>query len=315
MPAQIARTVQLYVTQLKDVQDDGRAAIAQDQAAHWKALRGMAYRALPEGRIRQVQPEVGEAVRVTTLAAGKLSGWFYRTKFTDFPLVADERDNELPLELPDGKGLRFVTHFRWWDLGTTGIGGARARREGLLAAEFNLEGPRIGSLETYLQEVFGGRWRLDIRPLIRPDFFDELRRNPFVKLLRVRVPNANAPDLAQDGIDALDIASDVQGVEDLQLELKPARRQFLNVGRIIRRLKRIVESDASATVQVKREDGQVIDLAKARVARKVLVDRLPGGRAVDSDSMLAEIERAVREEHHAILRGLGHRPDGHGDGK
>jgi hypothetical protein len=221
----ITRTIQLYVTQLREKRPDGSFAIAPDQSALWDTLTRMPYAPVPKGRIRPAGPDVGEAVRISA-SKGRLGGWFYRTKFSDFPLVADAQDHESPLNLPAGKGLRYVTHFRWWDLPKLGIKGAPARHEGLLAAEFNVEAPRISSLQTYVQDVFGSRWQLVVDPLIRPDFFEQLKREPFVKMVRVRVPRDSAAE-SNEGIDALDISDAIDGVEELQLAPSSTSKKLL----------------------------------------------------------------------------------------
>jgi hypothetical protein len=67
---------------------------------------------------------------------------------------------------------------------------------------------------------------------------------------------------------------------------------------------------------VKREDGQILDLAEAKVSRRVDVDLVSGtGKTVDSESMFQALEDAVRKEHDAILRGLGHHWERYGSGK
>lgn len=308
MPNVVRRNLLFFTTQLRDPKTKKLVA---DPAAAWKALKKMPYKSSTKvhGRSREIGNGTFEAVDVWNLdSRNTVEGRVYRTKMSDLPTVGIDDVDRL-LELPDGGGLRYSTHFVWWDLSTQNEKfGVPQRKEGLLVAEFNKDAPRATALENYVYTVLGGKYVLDVQPIAHVDAFTELAKHQnLVKSLTIRVPyhDFGGSFQSKGSLSGLYLGGKGGGVESIEVTARPGWGKSLDITADIKKLKQMANSPREGMkLKAALDDDQTLDLIHSVI--KLRTDEVEViGKSVVSKEMLKQIRNSVDKHRDDLGRALG----------
>lgn len=235
-------------------------------------------------------------------------GEFGVTKFRDFPSVQGSAEQPTGLQLKDDEGLRFPSHFAWWDLTHLSPAPSVPKPDpcGVLLWEHNQAAPRIATMASYLNMLFYGQLYIHFEPLIDADVWDELvERAPHVAAVKVEVAKPAMPT----GLSAL-FGQAPSKSEIAKIEFRRGRRKRFETSEILADLARLREMSEVERLRVETQAGWILDLLADSQAMKTRID-VPLSteihRAVDSKALYIRLNELFRESRGTIAARLGRR--------
>ena len=138
---------------------------------------------------------------------------FGHIRRTGLPLVEIRGGRLDDLEIPDDSGLVEVIHVVVFE-------------NGIIGADFNFYGPRVGRLGQYLNTTCGLCDPVAFEPLVRPDVVAALRRLGTIRLFRLKIRSSFAPNIAvasEDLASVFEAAGRVGEAEEVDLVLAPKK--------------------------------------------------------------------------------------------
>lgn len=155
---------------------------------------------------------------------------FGHIRRTGLPLVEKRGGHLDDLEIPDDSGLVEVIHVVMFE-------------GGIVGADFNFYGPRVGRLGQYLNTKCRGLCDpVAFEPLLRLDVMAALRRLRTIRLFRLKIRSSFAPNIvavSEDLASVFEAASRVGEAEEVDLVLTP--RKHSRGGKLSDGLSRIAQ--------------------------------------------------------------------------
>jgi hypothetical protein len=299
-PATIKRKVFFYRVRMRPV---GGETPTFDPEAVYGAVQ-----ALNAGADRYHRLEDGHAVRVAPTRVGSRVGFSMgMVRNSGLPRLESLLDGSVrPLALADDSGLVEETHVILLE-------------GGIIGAEFNFYGPRVGRLVNFLQAKCPTLPRFTAEMLLNQDAAEEVRRLRDVRLVELRLGRSYV-DLLQQAEqslpDSLDAMLENVGGRRLEIVLKPEKgrgktlsERALGWVRGIAGLPRTKEGAEHFKVRGMDEltdRVETFDLLRDKlVSSRQVVRQDSRHRGVDPDSMFDEIGRAFEENRPLIERAVG----------
>jgi hypothetical protein len=303
--ATLERKVYFYRPRMAPV--DGRVPQLDPEAIF------AAVSALAVGNARYQTLEDGQLIRVTPMRTQSRIGLSMGVvRNSGLPRLENVRDGRVsPLEIADGAGLVEETHVLFFE-------------NGIIGAEFNFYGPRVGRLVSFIQSKCPGLPRFSTEMLLNDDAAAEVRRLTDLRLVRLRLGRSYVDLLEQAGqsvADSIGAMLDHTEGRSLEIVIKPERgrnrtlsQRALGWVQSIAGMPRTKEG--AETFVVRGKDGhtdhvETFDLLRDKlVSSRQVVRQHSRHRGVDPDAMLDEIARAYVELEPAIARAAGLREAG-----
>lgn len=283
---------------------------AQEQSAIWREVANRTYRGTPGARLRPTGEDAALAAECAVLRTGFVHGTFALVRTRDLPpaRTADGERTDLPLGADDG--LDYSSHWIWEDF--SGLIPERQAADpapfGVLVWEINHHAPRVPAFQDYLNQMFAGRWRISIAPILAHDVFETLERDGSVGPVVVRLGRGPGMPLPLRGFARL-LPEHVDELGSLEVVLRPRRGRRLHMDDLRAQLDEWAHTDAVDRLTVTTMRGQVLDLLQAKMRYKRDVQAaLTRSRQVDPQAMFQELHNVLAAERRNIAAQFGRVP-------
>lgn len=248
---------------------------------------------------------------------GVVNGSLYEWRANDFPSVASTDDTVVrPLKLGKKEGLVTTTHFIYFP------------EKEILAMEYNFYGPRIGTLNKYLNEKMDNigvknPLFLTFTALFNKDAVRQINRMGDITSISIMVQknHINSVNNFDKTIFAsLKAAADFGDLEEIELVLRPKKRGRTAILKgderksFLKRLKGYAQKnypgDQFDRFNIKAWDVQTgkitdFDLLKDKMVYEVRTTKLNSARGVDPDDMFKNIKAAYKKKRSDLLSLIG----------
>lgn|GEM_PF-6576998 len=265
------------------------------------------------------EPEENKKIFCSLKDVGKevVHGSLYEWRANDFPSVASTDDTVVrPLKLGKKEGLVTTTHFVYFP------------EKDILAMEYNFYGPRIGTLNKYLNEKMNNvgvknPLFLTFTALFSKDAVRQINRMGDITSISMMV-HKNHIDSIKNFDDtifsSLKTAAAFGDLEEIELVLRPKKRgrnpilkgkerkSFLN--RLKAYAKQNYPGEQFDRFNIKAWDSQTskvteFDLLKDKMVYEVRTTKLNSARGVDPEDMFKNIKSAYKKKHSDLLALVG----------
>ena len=220
----------------------------------------------------------------------------------DFPMK-EQRGITSPLDLPNDAGLYEGTHFMIFP-------------NNVLGAEYNFYGPRISCLKSYILSKFPTLVdEVELIPLMKHDFMEQISKIGIVKLFRLKVHRDNIVQVGKlnkslhSAFEAMKTTSDAEYIEVVFNSRHDIDLSFLDKLANWLRISEVKDNVSTLKLRAMNENTGQIEtfdlLQEYMLSVKQVVKRDSLHRSVDKNSMYNAIEESYNELRPEIISIIG----------
>lgn len=292
-----------------------------DQGELLRHLQAVPYTS-PNGSHRRI-PANGnyQAVQVIHCWKHAVFGVMRREVHFDLPQKIDAQEKPQGLGLQSDEGLDYSAHFGWWDLSHLPAvpGVASTGPCGLLIWENNRSAASVHAFEEYLNRWLSPVAGLTIEPFIDRHVWEQLKREPTVGAISMRVSRPNRVVAAGLGFLSALREDAPPGMEDMDITFRPAARQRVPTAAALPLLERLAALEEIEQLGVVGPGGLFLDLLEQKMGYEMKVLKAsPSSGAPDPNDVHRAIREVFRRSRDAVATSVGLRwgaviPDGDED--
>lgn len=280
-----------------------------DQGLPWSELATMPYASGASSRAQTIHSEE-HAAAVRVLPTGIVEGTYSALRFNGLPMRKDRKEQRSELPLTEDEGLDYTSHWVWRDLSSLPAPPhvAHPRPVGILAWENNHAAPRIPTMVEYVNQLFEGRYFLEVTPVSPDDVWQDLLRRGVCGSITVRVARPKHDRGWVDGLPMSSIWSQATAdVGSFVLTLNPDRGEKITVSAMQARIAAWRAASGVERLTVAVENGQLLDLLSPRLRFRCTVPSMPGrlGKHVSTAAMFQELHHVLDREWSQMAHLLG----------